>query len=152
MSPDGSVVHADGEARSAQALVSLREAAKSVDGARTEGGRERADALLAWQVLVLGEWSIVDRFDSDGRRFLVAHRNAPEVAEPRKLTRREARVAAYASQGLTNKLIAYYLGIGESAVSTHLSAVLRKLGLSTRTELVSMLGWIPMDPLLTDLL
>jgi DNA-binding CsgD family transcriptional regulator len=51
------------------------------------------------------------------------------------LTLRQRQVAALAAAGRTNKLIAYTLGIGDSAVSAHLHAALRRLGLISVAEL-----------------
>jgi hypothetical protein len=45
-------------------------------------------------VLVLGQWSLIDHQDSDGKRFLLARRNAPEVEELTALKEDEHRAAA----------------------------------------------------------
>lgn len=52
------------------------------------------------------------------------------------LTPRERLVAELASHGMTNRQIASRLSLGESTVKTHMHAVLRKLGLSSRDQLV----------------
>jgi two-component system nitrate/nitrite response regulator NarL len=52
------------------------------------------------------------------------------------LTPRERLVAELAAHGLTNRQIASRLGLGESTVKTHMHAVLHKLGLSSRDELI----------------
>ena len=49
---------------------------------------------------------------------------------------RERVVAEHAALGKSNKLIAYELGIAESTVATHLSAVRRKVGARSRVELI----------------
>ena len=54
----------------------------------------------------------------------------------RLLGRRERQVASLAAQGLSNKAIAAQLGGATSTVSVHLRAILRKLGLRHRSELV----------------
>jgi two-component system nitrate/nitrite response regulator NarL len=57
-----------------------------------------------------------------------------DLIEP--LTPREQQVAQLLSGGLTNKEIAQRLGITEHTVKFHLNGLLRKLGVSTRTEAV----------------
>ena len=57
---------------------------------------------------------------------------APEA--PESLTERETDVLRLISLGLANKEIARRLGIGEGTVKTHVSSVLGKLGLQSRTQ------------------
>jgi DNA-binding NarL/FixJ family response regulator len=79
---------------------------------------------------------MVDWFDSDGRRFVLAIPNSPEVTDPRGLTERENQVVGYAILGDTNKMIAYRLGLSTSRVSLLLRSAMKKLGLRTRARLV----------------
>jgi RNA polymerase sigma factor (sigma-70 family) len=55
-----------------------------------------------------------------------------DVAEP--LTERERAVLVLVAQGLANKQIASQLGISERTVRTHVSNILGKLGLASRTQ------------------
>jgi two-component system, NarL family, nitrate/nitrite response regulator NarL len=57
-----------------------------------------------------------------------------ELIEP--LTPRELQVAQLLAAGLTNKEIAHRLGVTDHTVKFHLNGILRKLGVSTRTEAV----------------
>ncbi len=50
------------------------------------------------------------------------------------LTARERQVLALVAEGLTNGQIAERLFISAKTVSVHVSAILRKLGVATRTE------------------
>lgn len=68
--------------------------------------------------------------------MLIAHRNEPGQRDPRGLSAREARVAAYAALGHDAAEIAYLLGISAATVATHLRSVQRKLGLASRSDLV----------------
>jgi len=139
--PGGRIAHAQGPARQADAREALRRAAVAIDRSRGPlRHRDRNQALTIWRGLVQGRWSLVDRFDQDGRRFLVAHRNDPRVRDPRALTPRERQVLGYAALGQSNKLVAYTLGITESAVASHLSAAMAKLGMRSRVDLVAWLG------------
>jgi len=89
----------------------------------------------AWEAVLAGRWSLVDRFDTDGRRYVVAYRNPPGVLDPRRLTPREEGVAALAAIGHSNKEIASQLGVTPSTVATLLASALAKLGLLSRTML-----------------
>src|SRR5262245_25636839 len=80
--------------------------------------------------LVAVRWSLVEHFERDGRRFYLAHKNDPELAADRSLTRRERQVLAYAELGYSNKLIAYSLGLSSSTVATLLFKGRRKLGMA----------------------
>jgi DNA-binding NarL/FixJ family response regulator len=53
---------------------------------------------------------------------------------PETLTERETEVLRLVSLGLANKEIARRLGIGEGTVKTHVSNLLGKLGLQSRTQ------------------
>jgi len=134
------VTDAQGQAKSGDALEALREAALQVDRAR---GRMRESdpeqALELWKALVRGRWSTVDWFDSDGRRFVLGLPNAPNVTDPRGLTDREMQVVSYVLFGQTNKLIAYNLGLSKGRVSTLLRSAMRKIGVQTRSQLISRL-------------
>jgi DNA-binding CsgD family transcriptional regulator len=55
------------------------------------------------------------------------------------LTRREALVAVFCAQGLSNAQIGDRLGIGEQTVKSHLRQIFDKFGVRRRTELVSHL-------------
>jgi two-component system, NarL family, response regulator LiaR len=58
----------------------------------------------------------------------------PEVAAPDALTERENDVLKLLAQGKANKEIARDLFIGEKTVKTHVSNILLKLGVQSRTQ------------------
>jgi DNA-binding NarL/FixJ family response regulator len=93
-------------------------------------------ALGGWPGLVDGRWSLVDKFDHDGKRFVLARRNEPFVAGLGALTERERAVASYAALGHSNKVIAYHLGIAHSTVRVLLARAAQKLGVKSRSQLV----------------
>ena len=92
---------------------------------------------MLWEALVQGRWSLVDHFDSDGSRFVVAVENAPQVKDPRGLTSLEMTVAEELGRGKTAKEIGYVLGISIAAVNNALSQVRSKLGLRSRAEVAA---------------
>lgn len=65
------------------------------------------------------------------QRALAAPAQLPDLEV---LTGRERQVLAGIGDGLSNPQLAARLGIGESTVKTHVSAVLSKLGVSTRLQ------------------
>jgi DNA-binding CsgD family transcriptional regulator len=141
LGPDGRVEHAEGEAREAVALESLRTRAVAIDRARGRLRRSDPDAALdAWHGLVAGRWSLVDRFESDGRRYVVAHRNEPETAGVLSLTARERQVVGYRMAGHSSKLTAYALGVSPAAVSAALKSSVEKLGVGTVARMLHELG------------
>jgi DNA-binding CsgD family transcriptional regulator len=130
LTPDGHVVHAEGSARETHARTGLRTAARHIDKARGKLRREDPEAALSlWNVLVKGEWSLVDHFESDGRRYLVARENQPHLAQPRALTPPERHVLSSTALGHSLKLIAYELGLSPSTVSALRTRAMRKMGL-----------------------
>ncbi len=139
LTPGGKLEHAEGAAKDVSARILLREAAIARERARGRlRKREPDEAVEAWQALVAGRWSIVDRFDHDGRRFLIAHENEPESAGPRALTPREKQVVSLVAMGHTNKLIAYELGLTTDAIGRYLATAIRKLGLTSRVDVVRL--------------
>jgi DNA-binding CsgD family transcriptional regulator len=136
LDPSGRVLDAAHAAGRAE-RESLADAVRRLDRAR--GALRHSDpdeAILLWQGLVEGRWSLVDRIERDGRRYVLARRNAPDVRDPKALTERERAVVALAALGHQNKLIAYALGLCPSAIATHLASARRKLRLGSRAELV----------------
>jgi DNA-binding NarL/FixJ family response regulator len=58
------------------------------------------------------------------------------VARLATLTPQQVRVLMMLSEGLLNKQIAYELGVSEATVKAHVSAILQKLGVDSRTQAV----------------
>jgi len=137
MRPDGTIEHASDAAKSPSSRESLRTMAVSMDRARGAlRKRDPEEAVSIWRALVDGRWTLLDHFDRDGRRYLVARRNEAEPATPAALSMRERQILGYAALGHSVKLIGYELGLSGPTVSTHLAAAMTKLGIRTRAELV----------------
>lgn len=131
----GAFVHASGLAKEPSARERLRRAARELDAGR-ERGVDPERALTLWKGLVDGTWSVVDRHDHDGRRYIVAVPNPVSARDVRALSAREAQVAAFATEGYSEKWIAYTLGLGRTTVANHLRSALAKLGLPSPISLV----------------
>ncbi|MBL8911282.1 MAG: helix-turn-helix transcriptional regulator [Archangium sp.] len=138
LEPNGKIAHVEGLAEEQTARVALRSAALALDRARTRKARsEDPDgAVREWQALVHGRWSLVDHFERDGRRYLVARRNDPQAEDTGKLSLRERQVIGFAALGHSNRLIGYELGIAASTVGTHLKTAMDRLQIDSRLELI----------------
>jgi DNA-binding NarL/FixJ family response regulator len=71
--------------------------------------------------------------------------NVSELLERlRTLTPQQSRVLTMLGQGLLNKQIAYELGVSEATIKAHVSAILLKLNVDSRTQAVIKLNRISM--------
>lgn len=66
------------------------------------------------------------------------------------LTPQQVRVLQMLRQGLLNKQIAYDLGVGETTIKAHVSEILRKLKVSSRTQAVIEAAKIDFDSILGE--
>ncbi len=134
----GKLYEAREEAKETSARDTLREAVKRIDYLRTRAGRSDPDtAMEQWEGLIQGRWSLVDHFDSDRRRFVVAIKNDPTYPDPRGLTMRERQVAEFVGLGHSCKEISYTLGVSQSAVTNCTARAQQKLNLSSLPELAA---------------
>jgi len=65
-----------------------------------------------------------------------ANEDAALAARLSNLTPQQLRVLSMVSEGKLNKQIAYDLEISEATVKSHVSAILQKLGVNSRTQAV----------------
>ena len=86
-----------------------------------------------------------------GRQALNEARDAaaalkPLPPAPHPFSPREFEVLALAAEGLTNKEIAYRLGLSERTVQFHMNSIFNKTTTQSRTEAVALAlrsGWLP---------
>jgi DNA-binding CsgD family transcriptional regulator len=137
--PTGEVEHATGPAGSRESMARLRATALARERARGQFGRAQPQRALAeWTGLVAARWTLVDQFDRDGDRYLLARRNDVELGGLEVLSERERQAVAYAGLGHSNKLIAYEMGLSASTVGVLLWRASTKLGVSSRAELIAL--------------
>ncbi|PUB27167.1 regulatory LuxR family protein [Promicromonospora sp. AC04] len=117
-------------------------------GARTALGSAVAEAeklgaglIVRWAQDLTDRAGLLDRAGSAGRAASAGHAGhagpadvPPSGSGPDALTAREQQVLALVAEGLTNGQIAERLFISAKTASVHVSAILRKLGVATRTE------------------
>ena len=87
------------------------------------------------------------RLDPRAQQRLVREVRAPEVKEA--LTDRELEVLKLVAVGASNKGVAQQLGISEATVKSHVSNMLSKLGLKSRTQAALHAireGWVVREP------
>jgi DNA-binding CsgD family transcriptional regulator len=137
LTPDARVVHADGAGVSQTAREKLRRAVVAREKARSSlRQRDPQLAFSMFEALVDGRFTIVDRFERDGRRYLVAYENPRAVAALRALTSREREILRRAVVGQPLKRIAIDLEIAPAAAAAYLANARAKTGLRSRQEMV----------------
>jgi DNA-binding CsgD family transcriptional regulator len=136
LDPGGKLLDASNEARAPEQRDALRAAVKAFDRACSSRSASDPDgALESWQALVSGRWSLVESFESDGRRYLVARPNPPETMERTALSPLEAHALVLRAQSASYKLIGYELGLSLAAAQQLVASGCKKLGVLRETEL-----------------
>ena len=90
--------------------------------------------VMAGQSVLGGE--VLDRMDVLMSRGPACAENAPGGEMRSGLTERESAIVELVAEGLDNKEIAARLYLSEGTVRNHISAILQKLDLKNRTQLV----------------
>lgn len=85
-----------------------------------------------------------------GERWFPEHDDAPAVRGPLQdqfttLTPQQFRVLKYLADGMLNKQIADTLEVSEGTVRAHVTAILRKLRVSTRTQAVILVTELDLE-------
>jgi len=132
---DGKLLHAEGPAVGKTAQERIRTAAAAIDAARSSRPPGLA-ALEQWHPLTSARWTLVDSFEEDGRKYVVARENQAHAEGFATLTDRERQIVLHAALGLSNKQIAYTLGISETTVRVLMARAANRLGVRTRRELL----------------
>jgi len=88
--------------------------------------------LMGWR-----RWSqLYQRFYAEELSSLQQKPSKEGAAFLAQFTSREMEILSYIAQGYLNKQIAFELGISESTIKTHVTAILSKLNANDRTEAV----------------
>src|SRR5688572_26018360 len=75
-------------------------------------------------------------------------RDADVAARVASLTRQQLRVLQMVRQGMLNKQIAHELGVGETTIKAHVSEIMRKLNVVSRTQAVIEVARLDYDAIL----
>jgi DNA-binding NarL/FixJ family response regulator len=81
-----------------------------------------------------------DGYDQPPEPRLRPHRRGDALARLGLLTRQQSKILQLICEGMLNKQIAYELSIAETTVKAHVTAIMRKLGVQSRTQAVLMAG------------
>lgn len=88
----------------------------------------------AFDALVRGDVYTPEDFEGDASGSATAQEDA--IARLGLLTRQQARILQLVCEGKLNKQIAYDLSIAETTVKAHVTAIMRKLNVYSRTQAV----------------
>ena len=143
LKPSGDLEDVKAPAQTAPARELLRHAVRTRESNRRCTDADPVDVVEKWRGLIAARWTLVDRYERDGRRYVLARENAPAPRGPATLSTREQQVAALAALGRSNKLISYELGLAHSTVRVLISRACAKLAVTSGTELVSRLALTP---------
>lgn len=92
-----------------------------------------AEMRLAVSQILAGNIYLPEGIDPDGG---VDDEEAEMITRLQSLTPQQTRVLGMLGEGLLNKQIAYELGVSEATVKAHVSAILLKLRVDSRTQAV----------------
>jgi DNA-binding CsgD family transcriptional regulator len=138
----GRVQHAREEAKDEASRDELGRATRRMEQVRRRRpGSDPSEGIRDWKSVVAQRWTLLEHFENDGKRLMmaVANRAAPPSVD--LLSPRERRVVLRAIAGASNKTIAYELGLAASTVRVLMSRAMRKVGARTRRELLDrMMG------------
>jgi DNA-binding CsgD family transcriptional regulator len=108
--------------------------------ARVESPDEQTAVAAVADLETMGAWAAADRcrglLRDRGVAKVPSRRRTSTVTNPSGLTSRQLDVARLVARGLTNAELAQQLYISTRTADHHVSAVLTKLGLGTRREVV----------------
>ncbi|HEY4105347.1 MAG TPA: helix-turn-helix transcriptional regulator [Polyangiaceae bacterium] len=134
---NGKFVHATGAAAGKAAQERIRSSMTAIDTQRNNLTRSVGrSALDHWHPLTGARWTLVDSFEENGRRYVVARENQATADGFAALTDRERQIVLHAALGFSNKQIAYALGISDTTVRVLMARAAGRLGLKSRRELL----------------
>ncbi len=94
----------------------------------------------AFEAVRAGHNFVPDGFVAAEHAAAHASPRATAIARLALLTRQQARILQLICEGKLNKQIAYDLTIAETTVKAHVTAIMRKLGVQSRTQAVLIAG------------
>jgi DNA-binding NarL/FixJ family response regulator len=112
---------------------------RNMVAARAQLGEAAWEAAFA-QGMAMKLEEAVEYALSEDEPSMIASRTPEQTsatAHPSALTRREREVAKLVARGLTNRQIAEELVLSERTVENHVSNILKKLKLSSRSEVAA---------------
>lgn len=90
----------------------------------------------AFQTIATGGVHLPDDIDPDAGEDAESTDRENAIERMAQLTRQQMNILALICEGKLNKQIAYELSIAEATVKAHVTAIMRKLGVQSRTQAV----------------
>jgi DNA-binding NarL/FixJ family response regulator len=134
---DSKVVHAEGPAKAQSARALLLQAVLQLEQLRSSEPSRPEDALALCQGLVSGRWSLVDHFESLGKRYIAAFENIPNLAT-QNAAAPHLNVLQGFLRGLSIAEIAFANGLQTNTVQRVLSETARRVGMKNRADLLRL--------------
>lgn len=104
----------------------------------------------AFEMIRLGKAYVPEGFTPSTDPTSPATQKEEAIARLSLLTRQQAKILQLICEGMLNKQIAYDLSIAETTVKAHVTAIMRKLGVQSRTQAVLMARGASFDSLMPE--
>lgn len=137
-------------------IVSAMEDARIVHEAMTCGAAgfipksvKKTELAEAIREVMTGSVVLPKGYSAPSTRTALSNTNADLAARLATLTPQQMRVLHMLRQGKLNKQIAFELDVGETTVKAHVSEILRKLSVASRTQAVIEVARIDFDEILS---
>jgi DNA-binding CsgD family transcriptional regulator len=114
----------------------LKNAVLELERARVAPPHQERGAIEKWDGRVAARWSLIDRFEEGGMRYIVAREDRPRPDGKSSLTPSESAAVAHIARGSTTKETAYALGVSDATVRVLLMRAARRCGARSRSDLV----------------
>lgn len=116
----------------------LRHTAKSL---RESPAQYTPATQSAWEHFTSGCWSPIDSFEHEGVLYVIAQRVPQELNGSKALTLRDQAVLNKIAEGVSNKCIAYEVGLSQATISMVKAQIHEKLNVRSNAELARLL-WV----------
>jgi DNA-binding NarL/FixJ family response regulator len=104
----------------------------------------------AFERIRRGETYTPDGYTPQSDPRAPASQQEEAIARLALLTRQQAKILQLICEGMLNKQIAYDLSIAETTVKAHVTAIMRKLGVQSRTQVVLIAKGASFDRLMPE--
>lgn len=98
--------------------------------------RSPQDTPSEWRGSIAARWTLVAVYERDGEQFLIARRKEISEFARNVLASRELQAICLLGRGLTNKEVAFEMGVSASTIGVLLWRAAIKLGTRGRRELI----------------
>ncbi|HEX6245180.1 MAG TPA: hypothetical protein VFZ61_29865 [Polyangiales bacterium] len=101
---------------------------------------DASEARKVWRALILGQCRLIESFDADGHRYLIARRNPAGARASARLSEQEVRALYLRAVGTSYKVIACELNMSTAAAHGLTRSGMRKIGVHDEAELPWLFG------------